>query len=154
MYIGSNGTFFYWDGSTFTEHTADITNDAGTIDRPINDILLYKGDLVICGQFGTVDGVTAKGVARYKNGVWEQVGQGLNQTDIINRCRTLFVKDEVLFCGGLFTSDGDGDTDIKGLAFFNESTDKWEELSHNSTISGNPQVFDLGVYSKKLTGGQ
>lgn len=159
LYIGGSGVLATFDGSSFALHTDDIKDDTDTADRNINAIAFYKGEIVIGGQFGVIDGTTAKGVGRYHDDgggfAWEQMGQGLGSSDIIDRVTDLLVADGKLFACGAFEDDGDSEK-LVHLAVYNDGADKWEGIGSQTDIdtSGLTKLYSLGTYSKKLTGGQ
>jgi trimeric autotransporter adhesin len=83
-----------FDGTTLT--TLGIAN--GTV----RAFAAYEGDLIVGGNFTTMNGIACRGIARRSRitGVWSQVGQGFQ----IGGVRTLVIHQGQLYAGGSFIS--------------------------------------------------
>ncbi len=55
FYAVSDGHIHTYDGVAFTLHTEDILRVSS--DANIYDLVLFNGEIVICGDFTSVDGV-------------------------------------------------------------------------------------------------
>ncbi|MBK9400395.1 MAG: hypothetical protein IPN36_05870 [Bacteroidetes bacterium] len=62
-------------------------------------VKMYKGALYASGNFTSIDGVNARYFAKYENGIWSAVGNGLNYPLV----QMETVRD-TLFLGGQFTT--------------------------------------------------
>ena len=72
---------------------------------------LYAG-----GKFTTLNnGITYNNIARYNNGNWYTLGTGLS-----NGCRILYVKNDILYAGGEFTTAGG--QNANRIAYWNNSS--------------------------------
>lgn len=160
LYLG-NRSVITFDGDSFSLHTDTVRNATDDADRFIHDLIFYKGEIVICGDFELVDGVSAKGVARFREDpdsgdfAWEQLGQGITIDAGELFTNMLVTAAGQLAIGGKFDVDGDGDP-LVSIGVFDEVTDKIEPISVNQddlNLSGS-FIDDMTETSVKLTGGQ
>ena len=55
--------------------------NATTLRQPnLYDVIEYNGDLVVSGEFELIDGVQINGIAKFVNGSWQPLGNGLYGT--------------------------------------------------------------------------
>ena len=97
--------------------------DDAVFDGPVWAVIEFQGDLVVGGEFTTVDGVTVGGIARWDGAQWHALGSGLAGThhgsgsniqdyyDMATQVRALHVHDGLLVVGGCFRSAGGVDTE-------------------------------------------
>jgi trimeric autotransporter adhesin len=85
-----------WNGSTW--------QTIGTISGPgsdVNTFTVYQGALVAAGNFGSIDGVAANGIAQWNGSSWSALGAGVTGT-----VRALAVFNGSLHVGGNLTAAG------------------------------------------------
>jgi hypothetical protein len=111
----------WWDG--FAPHP-----DGEGVDGWIHSMVVYDGDLIVGGRFGTAGGVQSANIARWDETSWTSLGDGLGSGVF-----ALGVYDGDLVAGGEF-----------GIALWNGST--WESLG--SGVNGT--VMDLAVFRGDL----
>lgn len=83
-----------WDGQRW--------NTLGQADGTISEFAVFDGGLTIGGDFGSVNGVSASKIARWKNGNWEGLGSGLDGS-----VYSLTSYEGSLLVGGSFGKAGD-----------------------------------------------
>lgn len=129
-----------WDGSQWHSvfDLPDITPLSAT--NEINDMAIYKGEVYIGGQFrGDGD---MQCLARYHNGQWEPVGQGLRGTYV--QVIHMAVHDSLLYIAGAFADQGqygDPSNPASGIVAWNGSD--WVELGSGTDGSNVPWVIDM-----------
>ncbi len=99
------------------------------------------GELYAGGRFTTAGGADANNVARYANGTWSSLGQGVD-----GAVYALAFTEGQLFVGGDFVSAG-GARALRA-ASYNPTTSQWSELGGG--LSGGPYPI---VYSMAANGG-
>lgn len=125
---GSN-YFAFWTGSKWSGF-----DNSGVDNRVFASINSADSGLIIGGEFSTVDGISAKRIARFYNGKWQSMGSGF---DSIVYCIAQNSKGEI-FAGGNFAYSG---TDsCRSIAKWNGS--KWIGLSNKISRSIKTIVFD------------
>jgi hypothetical protein len=112
-----------WDGMNWT--------NIGQANDIINTIEIYDGEVYVAGKFDTIDGIQAKGIAKWNGSVWENLGDGLRYNSIYSNVIDLHVYDNVLFATGII--DSAGDISCEGVAFWNGST--WLTIPSASFLS-------------------
>ncbi|MDP2386272.1 MAG: T9SS type A sorting domain-containing protein [Bacteroidota bacterium] len=85
----------------------------------IVDFTYYRGDLIACGFFTQIGGISAKYIARWDGNNWNALGAGLN-----GRAHSLLVKNDSLYVTGYFTTAGG--SSAKHIACWNGSN--WSTL--------------------------
>ena len=120
---GGSARLIAWDGS---QATTFGTGPDGTVDV----IGSYEGDLVIGGQFSSVDGVSASRLARWNGAQWSSFGSGVGGYSVMS----LFEHGDQLFVGGNFGTP-------QAVADF---VARWDGTSWHSLASGvSGAVFDF-----------
>ncbi len=99
LYIGSDfGKISKMDGNEQFKTLRQFSGDPN-----IADILTYKGDLIITGEFKVDGNDTFNYVARYRNNTFEPMGDGLP-----GRGQCLAVAGDTLYAGGSFVAKWNG----------------------------------------------
>jgi type IX secretion system substrate protein/beta-propeller uncharacterized protein DUF5122 len=139
LYVGGNFTFpsgyiAAWNGSSW------LSVGGGT-HAGVYDFDIYGGELVMCGNFNFVGGLTVNYVAKWNGSSWSALGSGMNQAGVY----ALAVYNGELIAAGNFTSAG-------GVSANNIA--KWNGSSWSPLSSGvNNFVLALGVYNGELYAG-
>ncbi len=66
-----------WNGSSWSA-VGTVTNGYSGPNGDVNDIKVSGNDVYIAGQFGNVNGLTAKGLAKWNGTSWSAIGSGLD----------------------------------------------------------------------------
>jgi len=137
-----------WNGSTWSAVGSGVNPVGGS--TGVNTMLVWNdgsGDALYCGgNFDQIGGVTANGLARYKNGTWQALAGGL-----IGNLNALAVYDDgggpALYAGGSFTLDP-GQTVIRYVA-------KWTGTSWIDTGLqwDTARIESLAVFNGELWAG-
>ena len=129
--------------SIFDPADSSWTNHGQVTVGSCQDVLMTRhGVIYICGNFTTVNGVSAKKIARWnpKLLVWEPLAGGINGS-VINT----MAWDEwrqILYIGGIFTTTGDG-MDANNVARWNGS--RWGPLGSGTGGAGADTVYSIAV---------
>jgi hypothetical protein len=111
-----------WNGAVWTAYSADTlvgTNATGEVDQ-----LLVTGDtLLVLGNFSSIAGVNANGIAMYHGGVWSQFAGGLYGYGL-----AAISFNGKLYIGGRFTQAGN----VNAMAIATLSNGTWLPLAHLS----------------------
>ena len=121
----------------------------------INDMIVYNGDLYVCGTFDTAGGVPVSCIAKWDGISWSSVGSGIKLQRENQQPFVMCVYNNALYVGGTFDSVG-------GVAATNIA--KWDGSSWSavgaglgiagtSVYSDTNGVYCLTVYSNKLIAG-
>ncbi len=98
LYVGSNGTIYVWDGSSWT------TPLPGLNGARIQSIIPDGNNLWVGGRFSDLNGTAAANIARWDGTQWHPLGSGVPGTDpFVN---ALAIGSEKLYVGGTFTIAG------------------------------------------------
>lgn len=129
-----------WDGSQWHSvfDLPDITPLSAT--NEINDMAIYKGEVYIGGQFRGAGDMQC--LARYHNGQWEPVGQGLRGTYV--QVIHMAVHDSLLYIAGAFADQGqygDPSNPASGIVAWNGND--WVELGSGTDGADVPWVIDM-----------
>ena len=90
---------------------------SGAVDAAIRDILIKpNGNIVVTGQFTTIDGVSASRIAEYDGTTWTAFGGGLDNTG----WTLAFSTDGFLYVGGDFLNADS--VSVNRIAFWDGST--------------------------------
>lgn len=60
--------------------TFSLSNPTTLRQPNLYDIIEYNGELIVCGEFDLIDGVSVNGIAKFVNGSWQPLGNGLYGT--------------------------------------------------------------------------
>lgn len=94
----------YWDSTGW--HSANIAPyNAGALSG-IGDMIVYKGDLYVAGDFNAGTGYPGTMITRLRNGQWESVGAALPH--YIGRILRMEIINDELYVVGAFYYIGDG----------------------------------------------
>ncbi len=91
-----------FDGTTWRSLVA-TTQTTGRVEA----MAVYNGELIIAGSFASVNGVTAKNIAKWNGTTWSALGDGVYSSDG-GEVWSLAVSNGYLFVGGRFVSAGPG----------------------------------------------
>ncbi len=149
-----------WDGTQWTPLGSGITTSAGTLSiRAMTVFNDGSGEaLYVGGVFNTAGGIPAVGVARWRNGAWQALGDGLG-TPSANwgvKCFTVF--NGSLYAGGNFDSSGAvftiGVAQWTGSAWVvvNNSLGQNVEClaSYDDQLGGGPKLYAGGSFSGRV----
>lgn len=94
-----------------------------------HQMIVFGGDLIVCGNFTKAGGQTVNGIARWDGTQWHPFGEGFNST-----VYGIGVLNGQLYAGGAFTASGG--TDLNCIARWNGTS--WENpgFGFNYSISG------------------
>ncbi len=112
------------------EPLGEISVSSTGVDDAVRSVVNFNGDLVIGGSFARVGNILARGAARFRfdTGEWEALG------DLNNRVDVLFIDEERLFAGGMFTSSA-GVT-LNRVAEWDEDAQNWKPLGAGIDAGG------------------
>ena len=96
---------------------------------PINNVIVYNGELIATGQFTSAGGVPVNNIARWNGSIWQSLGTGLNANGF-----GLAVLGNDLYVGGNFTLAG-GVPNTRGVA-------RWDGANWHPV--GNGTLFAVG----------
>ncbi|MFN8302081.1 MAG: T9SS type A sorting domain-containing protein [Saprospiraceae bacterium] len=92
-----------------------------------HQMVLFNGDLIVCGNFTKAGGQTVNGIARWDGTQWHPIGAGFNST-----VYGIGVFNGQLYAGGDFTASGD--TELSCIARWNGA--EWESPGFGFAYSG------------------
>lgn len=151
--IDADPTIWAWDNLAY-EDIGTFTITSGILNI-LTGMTIYKGDLIAVGRFDEVttdtETIAAFNVARFDGLVWEAMGDGLGDGNLIaiNDCH---VDNGILYLAGNFTENPDAESVI-ALA-------KWDPINEKFIAAGNQDdlvsgdIMRLESSTLKLTGGQ
>ncbi len=114
----------YWDGTGWNAVSGDTSvGTDGT--GPVNQLLVVGDTLLALGQFGSMAGVHATGIAMFKNGTWSQVAGGL-----YGYGKSAIPFDGKLFVGGRFTKAGT----VNAMSIASLSKGTWDSAASIAPI--------------------
>ncbi len=120
-----------------------IWQQVGEVNRAVNALTLYNGELIAGGQFTIAGGRTVNCIAKWNGSYWEPLGSGMagNWPWVL----ALTVYSGELVAGGYFTAAGG--TPASHIARWNGSS--WQPLGGGT----NQGVFALAVHNGELIAG-
>lgn len=143
-----------WNGTTWQEIGVPSTNGEVTallsVTTPSGNRDLYVG-----GKFSTMGGVSATGVARWRNAkVWQPVGGGLGNANLTTNVRTLGFH-TVAGVGSVYAAGDFGatDTGASKIARLDSMTDTWMPLGQGLSAPSNTFVAAMVSAGGKLYAG-
>lgn len=90
-----------WDGTDWSPLGEGLTDPIfGQVIYP-HQMLVFNGQLLVCGNFSTAGGTAVNGVAVWDGGAWSALGEGFNST-----VYALGVFNGELYAGGDFSQSG------------------------------------------------
>lgn len=95
---GEPGHIAKWDGTSWQP----IAGDFGSSHLGPDAITVYNGDLVVGGQFTSIDGMSVNRVARWDGEQWHALGDGIEAVGGVAAVMTLGVYNGDLIAGGMF----------------------------------------------------
>jgi hypothetical protein len=111
----------------------------------VYDFQVYGGEMVMCGNFEYIGGMSVKYIAKWNTTSWSTLGSGMNQAGVY----ALTIYNGELIAGGNFTSAGG--VPASNIASWNGST--WKALGQG--VSGGAlNILALGVYNGELYAGE
>jgi hypothetical protein len=116
-----------WNGSSWASTGVGLDN--GGSQSSLLRFASFGSDLVIAGDFTSIDGVTAKNIASWNGSNWAAFGTGLN-AGVYAACEW----NGTLYAGGAFTGR---------LAY-------WTGSAWTTFGSANNTIYDLEVFNNKL----
>ncbi len=135
LFLAGFGYVYSWDGTAYAKITDAVK--ASTLLSQVNGATVYKGDLIICGFFDSVEGVSTPGsVARYEaeTSTWFPMGTGLlSTTNALADLYDVHVDQGILYASGNIAKNGDFDLFL-GLAQWNPSTEKWDAAGNQDDL--------------------
>lgn len=146
-----------WDGNTWETYTDTLVQTSADISK----FLVYQGDLVLVGMFGT-SGVTSNLLRLNTDNTWYEFGDLLTHDDASD-----FINDAVVYNGIIYASGGFTNPKLFGqriLASYRDTAWKIEGPIPFQTMAGQFATYKTGMvlfgepttssydYFKKLTG--
>jgi len=105
--LGDNGDYILdiasFDGQQWSPVADGIK---GGLWHGINDMVVYKDELYVCGLFRQIDGNAGNKIMRWNGTQWKDVGGGICDPDAT--LHHMLIHDDKLYVTGIFTCVGDG----------------------------------------------
>lgn len=136
-----------WTGTAWNQ--ISITVNRAVFQGRITGMTIFKGDLILSGNFATINGTAFNNVVKWDGTNLSTLGTGLGDDDT-HAVDDVHVLKGKLYGIGTFKKNGDGD-DVVGLAIFNEEDEKWEQAGSNTDLTTN-FASSLSTFTGKLTG--
>ncbi len=142
---------YKWDGTNYVKFGAPVyltTAVAGFSKTPsIYDIVEYRGDIIISGEFDWADGKHISGVARWTGSTWDSLGTGLGgyltpaPSNVMYPHQMMVYQDTLYVVGNFVTAGG---TTVNGVA-------KWDGIQWHAMDDGfNQNVYAIAVYNSEI----
>lgn len=119
----------------FKWHQVPNTNFWGTV----YDMIVYGGQLYVCGQFDTINGTALNNIARWDGTTWHPLGSGLSNYAVYMEV----FQEELYVCGQFHQA---GNTNVNRLA-------RWDGYSWKTVGSGLEQgnfITTMKTYKDEL----
>lgn len=125
--------------STNFQTILDLSADGGTI----HGIIKYNGNLVIAGDFDTINGVSVNNIALWDGTNWSPLGAGISENTFCVQ-----VYNNELYVGGMIYQAG-GQT-VHGIARWNGSI--WDDVAGGETATSSflYSIREMKVHNNKL----
>ncbi|MDX2199375.1 MAG: hypothetical protein SF069_10450 [Phycisphaerae bacterium] len=132
LVICSKRSVYTWDGKQL--HV--LGTAAGTVETQVGSLAVHDGDLIVGGLFASIDGVAARGVARWRDGVWSPLGAGLGDSDYEGAGSFAQLHGRLIAAGAF---ENAGNTGLLDIAQFDG--DDWTALGGGNAPTGDVNVL-------------
>lgn len=146
LICGGLDQLWEWTGAAWNQ--ISITIKRTFTQGRILGMTIFKGDLILSGDFATINATAFNNVVKWDGVNLSTMGTGLGDDD--SSVGDVHVLKGKLYAIGNFKLNGDGD-DVVGLAIWNESDEKWEQAGSNTDLITN-FATSLSTFTGKLTG--
>jgi hypothetical protein len=139
-----------WNGTTWTRF--GVARGFGGATPIVYSLTPYRDDLIGIGVFTSVDGISARAIARWNGQTWSELGGGLGEVATTFGLQRIGLSSVVLgddlFVSGLFSTAGN--VQANNIARWDGSA--WHDLAGGMTRTDTvrPIVDDLTVYNGEL----
>lgn len=142
--IANPAYFSKFDGTTWTALGGDLG------DRGVSSVAVIGDDIYVSGGFTTINGVTVNRIAKYNNGTWTPLGNGLPPTGgpSIGGTRLITMGNELISIGDFTLATGGPANRIarwNGTAWTGFGTGA--DATPNAAAAGNGDLFVGGPFS-------
>jgi len=142
--VANPAYFSKFDGTTWTALGGDLG------DRGVSSVAVIGDDIYVSGGFTTINGVTVNRIAKYNNGTWTPLGNGLPSPggSGIGGTRLITLGNELISIGDFTLATGGPANRIarwNGTAWTGFGTGS--DVTPNAAAAGNGDLFVGGAFS-------
>ena len=138
-----------WDGVAWSPLGSGLSDPV--YDQEVSSLIVYKGELIVAGQFTSAGGTPANNIARWNGSSWSPLGDGLTRPGRpYCRVLSLAVYNDELIAGGTFNTAGG--QPAAGIAKWDGTA--WSTLGEGLGWPNNtPFAKDMTIYQNELVVG-